>query len=164
MTARALMAYGVGLMGLILVKILAPGFYAKQDIRTPVKIGIGVLIATQLMNLMFVPWIAHAGLALSIGLAATINAAFLFFILKSRGIYRPEPGWGVFMLRLTGALFLLAGVGMWLAGQFDWMALRSTPFIRIADLLLVVLACIFSYFGALLAMGFRFGDFRRNSD
>lgn len=164
MTARALMAYGVGLMGLILVKILAPGFYAKQDIKTPVKIGVGVLIATQLMNLAFVPWIAHAGLALSIGLAATVNAAFLFFILKSRGIYKPEPGWGVFTLRLVGALFLLAGVGMWASTQFDWFALRSTPFIRIADLLLVVMACILSYFGALLAMGFRFGDFRRNSN
>ncbi len=164
MTARALMAYGVGLMGLILVKILAPGFYAKQDIRTPVKIGVGVLIATQLMNLAFVPWIAHAGLALSIGVAATVNAAFLFFILKSRGIFKPEPGWGVFMLRLVGALFLLAGIGMWLSAQFDWFALRSTPFIRIADLLLVVMACILSYFGALLAMGFRFSHFRRNTD
>ena len=64
MTSRALIAYGVGLIGLIVVKILAPGFYARQDIRTPVKIAFGVLIATQLMNLVFVPWIAHAGLAL----------------------------------------------------------------------------------------------------
>src|SRR3569623_1769094 len=85
MTGRALVAYGVGLIGLILVKILAPGFYARQDIRTPVKIAVGVLIATQLMNLLFVPWIAHAGLALSIGLGACLNAAFLYRGLRSRG-------------------------------------------------------------------------------
>ena len=164
MTARALVAYGVGLMGLILVKILAPGFYAKQDIRTPVKIGIGVLIATQLMNLLFVPWIAHAGLALSIGLAATLNAAFLFFILKARGIYRPEPGWGIFVLRLAIALILLAMAGWGIASQFDWLAMRATPWMRIGALLLVILACAGSYFGSLLLMGFRFGDFRRISN
>lgn len=164
MTAQALIAYGVGLMGLILVKILAPGFYAKQDIRTPVKIGIGVLIATQLMNILFVPWIAHAGLALSIGLAATINAAVLFYLLKKRGLYAPEPGWSLFLIRLGGALFLLAGVGMWIAAQFDWIGLKSEPFLRIGALLLVIVACAVSYFGALLLMGFRFRDFRRVSN
>ena len=164
MTAQALIAYGVGLMGLILVKILAPGFYAKQDIRTPVKIGIGVLIATQLMNIVFVPWIAHAGLALSIGLAASINAAFLFHLLKKRGLYKPEPGWSLFLIRLGGALFLLAGVGMWIAAQFDWIALKTEPFLRIGALLIVILACAISYFGALLLMGFRFRDFKRLSD
>jgi putative peptidoglycan lipid II flippase len=164
MTAQALIAYGVGLMGLILVKILAPGFYAKQDIRTPVKIGVGVLIATQLMNILFVPWIAHAGLALSIGVAATINAAFLFYLLKKRGLYTPEPGWRLFLIRLGGALFLLAGIGMWMAAQFDWIALKSEPFLRIGALLIVILACLVSYFGALLLMGFRFRNFRRISN
>ena len=164
MTARALVAYGVGLMGLILVKILAPGFYAKQDIRTPVKIGIGVLVATQLMNLMFVPWIAHAGLALSIGLGATVNAGLLFILLKKNGIYQPAPGWAKFMVQLAGALFLLAGVGLWLGAQFDWIALRATPWARIGTLLLIVVACAACYFAALLAMGFRFSDFKRESD
>ena len=86
MTGRALVAYGIGLIGLILVKILAPGFYARQDIRTPVKIAVGVLIATQLMNLLFIPAFAHAGLALSIGLGACLNASFLFLGLRRRGI------------------------------------------------------------------------------
>jgi len=110
MTSHALIAYGVGLIGLILVKILAPGFYAKQDIKTPVKIAVGVLITTQLMNYVFVPWIAHAGLALSIGLGACLNAGFLFWGLRHRNIYVPQPGWRMFLIKLTGALFLLAGV------------------------------------------------------
>jgi putative peptidoglycan lipid II flippase len=161
MTGRALIAYGVGLIGLILVKILAPGFYAKQNIKTPVKIAIGVLIATQAMNLLFVPWIAHAGLALSIGLGACLNAGFLFWSLRRRQIYMPLPGWPMFMLRLSGALFLLAGVALWSAGHFDWVQLRQQPLLRVGALLLVLAVCGATYFGALLAMGFRFRDFRR---
>jgi putative peptidoglycan lipid II flippase len=163
MTAQALIAYGVGLIGLILVKILAPGFYAKQDIRTPVKIGIGVLVATQLMNLMFVPLFAHAGLALSIGVGACLNAAFLYWGLRRRGIYVAEKGWAVFFVRLAGALFLLAGVALWSSSFFDWIALHSHPLLRIGALALVMTACGVSYFGALLAMGFRFSDFKRVS-
>lgn len=163
MTSRALVAYGVGLMGLILVKILAPGFYAKQDIRTPVKIGIGVLIVTQLMNIVFVPWIAHAGLALSIGLGATLNALFLYIGLRHKGIYMPRAGWPAFLVRVTGALFLLAGIGLWITARFDWIALQSTPMVRVGALLLVMIVCAGSYFAALALMGFRFADFKRES-
>lgn len=161
MTGRALIAYGVGLIGLIVVKILAPGFYAKQDIRTPVKIGIGVLIATQLMNLLFVPWIAHAGLALSVGVGACLNAAFLYWGLRRKGIYRALPGWGLFLVKLAGALFLLAGVAHWTAGHFDWIAMQDRPLHRVGALTLVMFSCGITYFGALMAMGFRFRDFKR---
>ena len=161
MTARALVAYGVGLIGLIVVKILAPGFYARQDIKTPVRIAVGVLIATQLMNLIFVPLFAHAGLALSIGLGACINAGFLYRGLRKRGIYRALPGWRLFLLRLAGALLLMAGVALWLAGHFDWIAMRAEPLQRIAALIGILAACGIVYFGALLAMGFRFREFRR---
>jgi putative peptidoglycan lipid II flippase len=164
MTAQALVAYGVGLMGLILVKILAPGFYAKQDISTPVKIGVGVLIATQLMNLIFVPWIAHSGLALSIGLGATLNAFFLFIMLRKNKIYQPGPGWFLFITQLLGAIFLLAGVGLWLGSQFDWISLHSTPWTRIGILFMVLIACAVCYFAALLAMGIRLADFKRESE
>lgn len=163
MTGRALIAYGAGLIGLILVKILAPGFYAKQDIKTPVKIGIGVLIATQLMNLLFVPWIAHAGLALSIGLGACMNAAFLYWGLRRRGIYVAHPGWMPFLAKLAVALVLLAGVALWAAGHFDWIGMQANPFHRIGALAAVMLACGVTYFGALFAMGFRIRDFKRVS-
>lgn len=161
MTGNALLAYGTGLIGLILVKILAPGFYAKQDIRTPVKIAVGVLVVTQLMNLLFVPWIAHAGLALSIGLGACMNALFLYFGLCRRNIYHPKAGWGQFMIRLAGALFLMAGVALWGAAQFDWIGLKAHPLMRIGALILVIGLCAATYFSALLSMGFRFRDFKR---
>jgi putative peptidoglycan lipid II flippase len=161
MTGRALIAYGVGLIGLIVVKILAPGFYARQDIRTPVKIAIGVLVATQLMNLVFVPWIAHAGLALSIGLGACLNATFLFLGLRQRGIYQAKPGWALFFGQLAGALCLLSGVTMWVAAHFDWIAMQAHPFLRMGALLLVMAVGAIVYFGTLMLTGFRFADFKR---
>jgi putative peptidoglycan lipid II flippase len=164
MTAQALIAYGVGLIGLILVKILAPGFYARQNIRTPVKIAIGVMVATQALNLVFVPWIQHSGLALSVGLGACLNAAFLYWGLKRHGIYSAQPGWLLFFIRLAGALFLMSGVALWTAGHFDWIAMQAHPLQRIAALAAVIAACVAIYFGALLAMGFRFRDFRRMSN
>jgi putative peptidoglycan lipid II flippase len=161
MTSRALIAYGVGLTGLITVKILAPGFYAKQDIRTPVKIALTVLVATQLMNILFVPWIAHAGLALSIGLGACLNAGFLFVGLRRRGIYTPQPGWRKFLLRLTAALLVMGGLAHWLGERFDWIGLHAHPLERVATLGLVLGACAAAYFGVLLLCGFRFQDFKR---
>ncbi|WP_019140372.1 murein biosynthesis integral membrane protein MurJ [Noviherbaspirillum massiliense] len=161
MTSRSLIAYGVGLIGLILVKILAPGFYAKQDIKTPVKIAILVMIATQVMNLLFVPWIAHAGLALSIGVGACLNASLLYWGLSRRGIYKPQQGWGLFLIKLTGALFLLAGTALWTAGHFDWIALRAHPLMRVGALAFVMAACGAVYFAALFIMGFRLRDFKR---
>lgn len=163
MTARALVAYGVGLIGFILVKILAPAFYAKQDIRTPVKIAIGVLIATQLMNLLFVPWFAHAGLALSIGLGACLNSVFLYWGLRRLGIYSPHAGWPIFFLKLAVALSLMGAIAVWSASHFNWLALQAQPLYRIGALTLVLLACGGVYFGALLAMGFRFSHFKRIS-
>ncbi len=162
-TEQALIAYGVGLLGLILVKILAPGFYAKQDIKTPVKIGIGVLIAVQLMNVAFVPWIAHAGLALSVGLGACLNAAFLYWGLRHRGIYQAKSGWGLFFIKLAGAVTLMAGVALLTASQFQWIAMQATPLLRVGALALVMVACGITYFAALLAMGFRFQDFKRST-
>ena len=163
MTSHALVAYGVGLIGLILVKILAPGFYAKQDIRTPVKIAVGVLIATQLMNMVFVPWFAHAGLALSIGLGACMNAGLLYWGLRRREIYTPVAGWARFMLKLLVALVLLAVTALWLSSYFDWIALRATPLLRVGTLTFILASCMCVYFGTLVALGFRLGDFKRVS-
>ncbi|MGE0876902.1 MAG: murein biosynthesis integral membrane protein MurJ, partial [Burkholderiales bacterium] len=90
MTERALVAYSVGLVGMILVKILAPGFYARQNVVTPVKIGVLTLVATQVMNLLFVGPLAHAGLALAIGLGACLNAGLLYRYLRKHAIYAPQ--------------------------------------------------------------------------
>ncbi len=101
MTRNALVAYSVGLLGLILVKVLAPGFYARQNIRTPVRIAIVALVATQAMNFAFMGWLQHAGLALAIGLGACLNAGLLYHKLRQFGIYSPRPGWTLFALKIV---------------------------------------------------------------
>lgn len=161
MTAQAVTAYGVGLVGLIFVKILAPGFYAKQNIRTPVKIAIIVLIATQLMNIPAIHYFKHAGLALSVGLGACINAALLYRGLRQRSIYVPEKGWLSFLLKLAAALLLMAGVALLLSAQVDWIGLKSDKWLRAAILGGIILSCMLTYFSALLLMGFRLRDFRK---
>jgi len=160
-TQHAVTAYGVGLIGLILVKILAPGFYARQDIRTPVKIGVVVLIGTQLMNLVFVPVFAHAGLALAIGLGACMNAAMLFIGLRMRGVYRPKAGWPVFAARLLFALAVLGAFLWWSEAQFAWIAMRAQPAHRIGALAAIVTGGAALYFAALFVGGMRPRHFRR---
>ncbi len=159
-TAVAVIGYSVGLVGLIAVKILAPGFYAQKDIRTPVKIAVVVLIATQVANLALVPWLAHAGLALSVGLGACANALALFFGLRKRRLYQPQSGWGAFIGRLALAVLVLAAVLWWLQRPLDWSAMHDAPWLRAAWLAGVITAGASSYFVALLALGFRMRDFR----
>lgn len=161
-TSEALMAYSVGLTGLILVKVLAPGFYARQDIRTPVKIALLTLFLTQAMNLAFIGWIKHAGLALSIGLASCINAGMLWRGLRQRGVYQPLAGWPLFMLKLMLALLALAAVLWYGSGNLDaWLTMSTgTKLLRLA---LIVGAGIGSYFGCLWLLGFRLRDFRRRA-
>jgi putative peptidoglycan lipid II flippase len=163
MVGRALAAYGVGLVGLILIKILAPGFYAKQDIKTPVKIGVGVLIATQIGNLVFVPIFAHAGLTLSVGLGACVNALLLFAGLRRRGIYTPSSGWTLFLAQLAGASLVLAGTMHWCAANFDWIGMHARPLERIG--LLAACSVLFAalYFSMLWLMGFKYAYFRRRA-
>jgi len=159
-TAAALSGYAVGLIGLIAVKILAPGFYARQDIRTPVRIAIGVLAATQVANLALVPWLRHAGLALSVSLGATANASLLLAGLLRRGAYRPRPGWGRFLAQVAVASATLA-VLIWLsAGRFDWTGTSLTWLQRALALGGVIAVSGGGYFAVLWASGVRPGDFR----
>jgi putative peptidoglycan lipid II flippase len=163
MTSKSLIAYGVGLTGIVTIRVLAPAFYARQDIKTPVKVGIFTLVVTQLMNLAFVPYFAHAGLSLSIGLAGCANALILYILLRKRGVYQPQKGWGYFFIRVIAALLVLAGASLWIADQFDWIGMKSEPFMRIGAMALVMVFCGIVYFGSLFLMGFRTRDFLRRS-
>jgi putative peptidoglycan lipid II flippase len=157
-TRDAVVAYSVGLVGLILVKVLAPGFYARQNIKTPVKVAIVSLVATQLMNLVLIWHLRHAGLALAISIGALVNAGLLFALLRRAGVYQPQPGWAVFALKLGIAVYVM-GVVLWLtAGSTsDWLAGRGAE--RVTWLSAVVVAGGASYFAALWALGFRLKDF-----
>jgi putative peptidoglycan lipid II flippase len=143
--------------------VLAPGFYAQQDIRTPVRIAIIVLVLTQVLNLLFVPWLGHAGLALSIGLAALVNATWLLIGLRRRGAYRPAPHWPAFAARVVAATALL-GAGLWWASHaFDWIALRGQWQLRLALLAAVLGAAALVYFASLRLLGLRFKQFLKRT-
>ena len=158
MTRNALVAYSVGLLGLILVKVLAPGFYARQNIRTPVKIAIICLVATQAMNFIFIWQFQHAGLALSIGLGACLNAGLLYFKLRQHRIYLPQPGWMVFALKIAFSICAM-GLCLWFAAGNGETWLAATAIARVLRLTGVVLLGAVAYFAALWLLGFRLRDF-----
>ncbi|MDR0233334.1 MAG: murein biosynthesis integral membrane protein MurJ [Zoogloeaceae bacterium] len=163
-TRQALVAYSVGLTGMMLVKVLAPGFYARQNIKTPVKIALVSLAATQLMNLLFVFVLsfAHMGLALSVGLAGCLNAFLLYRGLRRGGIYTPQPGWRVFLVKLGLALALMGLVLYFGAGEAkDWFSAGVS--VRVGWLSLLVAAGATVYFLALWLLGFRLSDFKRQT-
>ena len=164
MTQRALIAYSLGLVGIILVKILAPAFYAQQNIKTPVRIGLVTLLATQAMNVLFIFVIplAHAGLALAIGLAACLNAGLLYWQLRKRDMFQPQPGWALFLGKLLLALLAMVAVLLlamqqlpaWADGSMLWRLVRLGGLVGLG---------LLAYLAVLALLGFRLRDFARRS-
>ncbi|MBT9486674.1 MAG: murein biosynthesis integral membrane protein MurJ [Rubrivivax sp.] len=163
MTVQALMGYGVGLMGLIGLKILAPGFYAREDVKTPMKVAIAALLLTQALNLVLVPWLGHGGLALSIGLAALFNAGVLLFLLRRRGLYRPSSGWPGFALRVGAACAVLGAVLALAARRIDWIGLQSHWAQRAGWMALVLGGVALLYFVQLHLSGLKLRQFVRRA-
>ncbi len=163
-TRNALIGYSVGLIGLIMVRVLAPGFYARQNLSTPVRIALVTLVATQGANVLFifVLGLAHAGLALAISCGAWINAALLFIMLRRHGIYLPQSGWSTFGLKMMAALTVM-GTVLWFATPDPawWIAQSTLP--RVLALTGVVMLGTGTYFGALFASGIRPRDFTRRA-
>jgi putative peptidoglycan lipid II flippase len=157
----ALQGYGVGLLGLIAIKVLAPAYYARQDLRTPVRIAIVVLVITQALNLVLVPRLGHAGLALSIGLAGLINALWLWWGLRRAGVYLAQPGWPVFALKVLLATAAMTAWLVWGAQQFSWTAEAASEGARVAWLALCMAVAAALYFGLLALMGLRVRQFVR---
>jgi len=160
MTRQALMAYSLGLLGLILVKVLAPGFYSRQNVKTPVKIALFTLVATQLMNLAFVGPLKHAGLALAIGLGACINAGLLYYHLRKADVYKPQAGWLVFMGKLALAVLTMAAALYFAMGDTAiWLNYAVER--KLAHLAGLVVLGAAIYFGVLWLLGIRIKDFMR---
>jgi putative peptidoglycan lipid II flippase len=162
MTQQALIAYSVGLLGLILVKILAPGFYARQNIKTPVQIAVFTLVTTQLMNLVFVFGLdfKHAGLALAIGLGACINASLLYYHLRKHSIYHLQPGWSVFLVKLVVALMVM-GVVLYYAKGDTTVWIQFSLMKRLLGIAGLVSLGAVSYFATLMLLGFKPRDYMR---
>lgn len=148
MSAQALMAFAIGLTAFTLVKVLAPGFYARQDTKTPVEVGTISLAANIVLSFLLVYPLAHTGLALAISVAAFVNAGLLFRRLRQLGIYRSLPGWRPFSARIFLATVAMAGLIGWGAGSLDtWLA---APAIARAGRLAFWIAAGIMVYGAVL--------------
>jgi putative peptidoglycan lipid II flippase len=165
MSSLSLQAYGLGLLAFMLIKVLAPGYFARQDTKTPVKIGIIAMGLNMLFNIaLVIPFhylwqIGHVGLALATSLSAFINAGLLYRGLRKQGVYQPLHGWGIYGLRLLLANGVMMGV---LVGSLsmvsDWSGLVMWE--RTANLLIICALGLTAYVFTLLIVGVRPRHFR----
>ncbi len=161
MSAYSLQAYSIGLLGFSLVKVLAPGYYSRQEMRTPVRIAVIALLVNIALNLLFVYTMIesgfsapHAGLALATALAAALNAILLYRGLRKAGVYRPGDGWFWLVVRVGVASAAMALVLWQLAGAAStWLELGLSA--RIGRLALCIVAGATTYFAVLAILGLR---------
>jgi len=166
MATYALMAYSWGLLGFSLVKVLAPGYFARQDTKTPVRVGLIALGVNMGMNVGVVlpakylgfPY-PHILLATSTCTSAAVNTVLLWRGLVKQGVYTPRPGWGVLLARILFANAVMAGLLIWWAGSTsDWLALP--PLHRALRLAACIVAAAAAYFAALYVSGVRLAQMR----
>jgi len=154
MTMHSLIAYTVGLLGFVAVKVLASGFYSRQDIRTPVRIGVIAMMTNIGLNLALIIPLQHAGLALSTALAALLNAWLLYYHLRRQNVYQPQPGWGKFLLQIVIASGIMGLVLGWGSGPLSWW-LNLSVMARAGYLLAWIMAGLMIYGSSLVVLGFR---------
>jgi len=165
LSSLSLMAYASGLMGFILVKVLAPGFYARQDTRTPVKIGIQAMVANMGLNILFVTPLymmdfkgAHTGLALATAASAYINAFLLYHTLRKNGFYQPQKGWMKMLAQVTFACTAMAALLIYASPPLEtWLAWTTLE--RAGSLTMWVFAGFSCYLVSLLITGVKLKSF-----
>lgn len=162
MIQYALIAAAIGLPAMMMVKIFAPGFYARKNVKTPAKIAVISLICTQLFNILLVWKLQHIGLALSVALGACVNAGLLFTMLRLHQIYTPRANWRKFLLQISGGLLAMsvALYGVQAAFPINWAALSGM--LRTLILSGLIGLAVLVYFGTLMALGMRPREFRRS--
>ena len=162
MVSYSLIAYSTGLLSYMLIKVLAPGFYARQDIKTPVRIGIIAMVANMAFNLMLAPFLSYVGLALATAMSASLNAFLLYRGLKLAGVYQLSKASLVFLLKLALASLMMAALLYWQTPTLhDWVALGFSD--QIWRLCLLCGLAVVGYFSLLWLFGVRLAHFRANS-
>ena len=168
MASLSLKAYAAGLIAFMLIKVLAPGFFARQDMRTPVRIGIIAMVLNMLFNLLLVIplhqyWqIGHLGLAAATSLSAFINAILLFLALRKKSIYQPSKGWLRFFVGLVTSVIIMLLVlnqllDVWGGAEFFYQQYWLQ---RISIIALLCGVGFLTFAASLYLFGFRFSDMR----
>lgn len=154
MAARSLLAYAIGLPAFLLIKILVPGFYSRQDTKTPVRIAIIAMVSNMVLNVILVFPLAHAGLALATSISAFLNAGLLYRRLRKDQVYQPRSGWRGFWLRVIAAnIVMMAVLLLMTPAASEWATWGVLA--RGQQLALIIVAALLSYALALLALGIR---------
>jgi len=163
MASRSLMAYAAGLLPFILVKVMATGFYSRQDTRTPVRIAVVAMISNMVLNVILVFPLAHAGLALATSISSLVNAGLLYRGLRRQQVYRPRPGWRPLAVRVIAANAVMVAVLLFGVGDIDsWFGLDWTRrALKLAALLVLGAA---SYFAVWWLLGGRLQDLAKAAD
>ncbi|PAJ73475.1 murein biosynthesis integral membrane protein MurJ [Pseudoalteromonas sp. NBT06-2] len=146
-------AYAVGLLSFMLIKVLAPGFYARHDTKTPVKIGIAALILNMIFNLILASFLGYIGLALATSLSATCNAFLLYYFLSKQGVYKFSRFSVEFTLKCIVSSLTMAFVTHWCEQQLIWQSVELSQ--QIVYLLSLLLIAIITYFSLLYIFGIR---------
>jgi len=157
--SMALFAYLSGLLSFMFIKILAPGYYARQDTKTPVKIGIKAMVANMVFNLMLAPFFGYVGLAIATSMSATLNAWLLYRGLKSAQVYQLSKNTKLYISKLILGAGIMALVVFQLSPDFDvWLSMAF--FQQIQQLLICISAGCLSYFLVIFLLGVRLNDFK----
>ncbi len=160
--SMALFAYLSGLVSFMFIKILAPGYYARQDTKTPVKIGIKCMVANMMFNLILAPFFGYVGLAMATTLSATLNAWLLYRGLKVQGVYQLSTNTMIFISKLLLSAMVMAVVVYQLSADFSvWLTMPFTE--QVLQLILCISLGGLSYFAMILLLGIRLKDFKVQS-
>jgi len=160
MASWSLSAYGVGLLGHMLVKVLAPGYFSRQDTATPVRYGIVALVSNMVLNLLLIWQLKHAGLALATSLSAFINAGLLWYGLRRAGVFAATGGWTRFLGQIIVANAGMCAVLIVLTPEQQmWFDMAFWE--RFGAMLLICAGGAVTYGAFLLLSGFRFGQMVR---
>lgn len=154
MSSYSLMAYSFGLLGFILVKVLAPAFYARKDMKTPVRIAVIALVTNIVLNLALIGPLAHSGLALATSLSALLNAGLLYYFLRKQQVFSLQSAWRGFMVQVLLASGVMAVLLVYLSPEHQaWLSFSAWE--RMGWLFGLIVAAMLAYGGTLLASGFR---------
>ncbi len=157
MARQSLTAFALGIAPFMLVKILAAGFYAKQDMRTPVRIGVIAMVSNMILNALLILPLAHAGIALATSLSAILNTSLLYYFLRRKTFYSPREGWKLFGMRIMMSNTVLALWLWFMAGDIQTWITQDAMW-RYSHLLFLLLSSIGIYFASLWATGVRVHD------
>jgi putative peptidoglycan lipid II flippase len=154
MSALSLQAFAVGTLGFVIAKIAAPGYFARHDTTTPFRIALVSVGVNLVVSLSVFTFFGHVGLALATSTAAIVQSYLLVRGLVRRGVYRPEPGFGAFLMKVAVAIVAMVVVLLWLAApDRDWLHFSSLR--RVLELAALCGAGFVVYVAALLLLGLR---------